>query len=139
MKNLLFLLLITILCACADNSMKPTESLHVQLNVDRSESFRSTSGPVKVKVVSIEDNRCPMDAVCVWQGIAKVTFELSDDNHAVTSTVFIPEYKDQKSQTNVQLGNDKFRVTLKEVTPYPCHSCSGQPDREAELTVEEFR
>lgn len=136
MKNILCLLLVGVLSGCAEKSMPPVTEKTMELMSDRSDSFRNTEGEITVKVLEIEDSRCPSDVICVWQGIAKVRFEITDENHAVKSEVFLPEYKDEKSSIEVMLGDQKLRVTLKQVTPYPCKSCTDQSESKAQLEVE---
>lgn len=138
MKNLLTILMLFTLYSCADQNMAPPNENVVSLQAARTESFHSINGNVTVKVLNIEDSRCPSDAVCVWQGIAKVTFELSDGINTSGSVIYLPEHKDQKSFADIHLGKQQFRVTLKEITPYPCQSCADQPASKAELVVKEL-
>ncbi len=136
MKNLLSLTLVFLLFSCGEKSMQPVNEKIMDLASDRSDSFRSMEGKVTLKVLKIEDSRCPSDVICIWGGVAAVSFEVKSGGHTATGKVYYPEYPENLSQAEVKLGNQKFRVTLKDVTPYPCQSCTGQPESKAQLEVE---
>jgi hypothetical protein len=71
---------------------------------------------IEVKVMEILDSRCPINAVCVWEGEAKVKFEISDAEYSVLQG---------ESQEFTFKGN-KYRLELKDVVPFPTNENAAE-------------
>ena len=73
---------------------------------------------LKLKVVDIEDSRCPADAVCIWEGQALVTLwlEFKDD----VETVQIAKCNGSSTlceKSTIEILDHRFQVI--EVNPFP--------------------
>jgi hypothetical protein len=71
---------------------------------------------LKLKVTKIEDSRCPKNVTCVWAGMARVFFTLSDNAISKDATV---DFESKAIQTIVELGSQKYVVEVSDVLPYP--------------------
>ncbi|MEX2372572.1 MAG: hypothetical protein WD800_02100, partial [Dehalococcoidia bacterium] len=61
----------------------------------------------------VEDSRCPMDAMCIWQGQAVLAFEIDGRPFQVT-------YLTPGDAGTVSAGSAGFyRVVIEDVQPYP--------------------
>lgn len=89
--------------------MKPNESIQI----------KDGSVVILVKLVQVNDSRCPVNANCVRGGEAKVKLDVNVNGVAdkglelclaCDATMNIP--------TNKTIGN-KYKITLVEVSPYP--------------------
>jgi len=71
-----------------------------------------------VRIDSIEDSRCPANAMCIWAGRVAVELLLSKsaDSHSVT---LILQAGQQLGSTQVTLGTVTYKVVLRSVLPYP--------------------
>src|SRR5262245_48495450 len=88
MKNIYSILLVGLLglaVACSDstNLDKASQEASIGTSVEAEKGakikFNSASeAGVEVQVLSISESRCPLDVVCVWEGNAKVGFQVGD-------------------------------------------------------------
>lgn len=85
----LILILFVGLCSC-NKSAQQTKSesgnpliklMQCYQQVERSETFNLCFDSV------LEDSRCPKNAVCIWQGVARVKFTLSSKNYSHSFTL----------------------------------------------------
>lgn len=77
---------------------------------------KTVAGRLSIKVVSIEDSRCPRGTQCVWAGNAKVRIRVKNANGA--AQVF-------DLNTNMQPENVRFagyRISLTDVNPRPANN-----------------
>ncbi len=85
---------------------------------------------VALSFQSINDSRCPIDAVCFWQGVAEVGLNLSTQSGGTTD--FIMSYLglcEENCCSPEEVGN--YKIELLEVLPYP--DLSGIP-----VTIEDY-
>lgn len=139
MKFLNFLLAAILLVSCESTDPMLTNdqgelfSLNASISSQEDEivhvagSNANTVFAIPVKVVSIEDSRCPMDAICVWEGEAKVAFKASNFQFTVSIG----------GSHQFEIGSAKYKLTLTDVTPYP--SSTNQNERKkAVYTLEKL-
>lgn len=75
---------------------------------------------IEIKILSIEDNRCPADAICVWNGNVKVTFTI--DQQGIEYSMCLGQCDNTFNETDelsVQTSKGNFMIKLLEVSPYP--------------------
>ncbi len=68
---------------------------------------------VEINVLGIEDSRCPADVLCVWQGEAKISVNVTKDSQDLGN--FVLSTLEEKSTQRF----DSFTIKLVEVQPYP--------------------
>jgi len=73
---------------------------------------------IEVKVLSISDYRCPSDVVCVWEGNAKVGFQIGTNKNIIYLCVFENEIGCQQNIV-VYYEDMHFSLKLLDVLPYP--------------------
>ncbi|WP_097130655.1 hypothetical protein [Spirosoma fluviale] len=120
-----FLIVGTILfSACKSNETTPTESISLGLH----QSGRLGS-EVVVRVDSIQDGRCPMDLNCIWAGQAKVKLLLSKGTDSKFARLLLgPDGSNKRpDSTTVSLKNERYKVILREINPYPSLANQGKP------------
>jgi hypothetical protein len=91
---------------------------------------------LKVDLTEVADSRCPLNAVCVWAGSAKLKFNISDGKNETKVDV---EFKGDKSKDfqEFSLGGQSYIIHVREVTPYPNTSESPKlEDYKVNITVE---
>ncbi|GAB3553347.1 hypothetical protein [Spirosoma fluminis] len=99
------------------NAAQPSESVVVGIK----QSARIGQS-VSVQVDTIQDSRCPANAICIRAGNADVSFTLTDGTNRQSGSLCLGECKPgpkDKDSTTVQLGTDRYLVLLSEVRPYP--------------------
>lgn len=72
---------------------------------------------------SVNDSRCPINALCISAGNARVKLRMSDNSGAETFAELCLGVCDPSNKTEdsalFQLNNVSYMVILKEVNPYP--------------------
>lgn len=71
---------------------------------------------LEVRFEAVTDSRCPIDAVCIWEGDGVASFKLTDLSTGKTQTLEL--------HTNQGVGSDSVKlagITVKmlELNPYP--------------------
>lgn len=81
----------------------------------------------------LEDSRCPIDVVCVWEGtaVAKFSFSVNDDEHDIRlSTVNLPGIY---SSDTVLMG---YKIEFLDLQPYPqTNNNHSMSDYQAEIKI----
>lgn len=121
--RILCLCLPLLLLACNKESGSGEFSFDQELNLRAGRSYTAGGDNLSIKVTQINDSRCPIGVVCVWQGEATVRLDVSDGNlfRLTLSTL---------RQPADTIGPYIFRLI--DVLPYPVH---GREVPDAEKTV----
>jgi hypothetical protein len=115
--------LIALLAGCAQPPASPeeaTRAVHAEAALDEpfrlaiGETARLNGGALLVTFRSVAaDSRCPLDAVCVWEGDAAIRVEVVVPGAAATAH----ELHTTLQPRAVEVGG--YRVELLELQPYP--------------------
>ncbi|HEY0669981.1 MAG TPA: hypothetical protein VGD22_17505 [Sphingobacteriaceae bacterium] len=90
----------------------------ITLESGQSVTIGRNDNSVRIKVINIQDNRCPKEVQCVWQGYVNVEFELlTPENRKSAFALCLGscENINKGSKLNVVPGVKTFRITLFEV------------------------
>ncbi len=104
---LIYSAFLLIQCNNSGTPLNPAPGHEFEINYGQSRTLDNYPLTIKFKNV-IEDSRCPENAVCVWEGNARIAIEVSQKDF-ILNTVLEPEEIDY-------LG---FKIRLIEVYPYP--------------------
>jgi len=110
---LLLLLALLLVPACSETPTEPVgPSLGEQfsLGVGESASIRSERVTISFERL-LGDSRCPIDAICIWEGEALVALSIEERGRPAFSF----ELSTRAPQTTVS----SYRITLRGVTPAP--------------------
>lgn len=117
--------------ACASSNGAPTEPVAYS-QAEAADSVRVPVGQtiavqgVKVRFSAVEsDSRCPMDAICVWQGDAVAVFVVEQNCDCRTPAFELKLHTSLEPKSGTAYG---FRVTLLNLQPYPRASSPTKPD-----------
>ena len=66
----------------------------------------------QIKFIKIEDSRCPSDVTCVWEGEAKIIFQIKQKSESQTITLTT-----QDISTTTSIG--PYEISLINIVPYP--------------------
>ena len=122
MKSLLVLLIITGIVfggqvfAIAENSksfdsnfeIKQNQSESIGIKINQTIEFED----LEIKFIKIEDSRCPSDVTCIWEGEAKITFQIKQQSESQTITLTT-----QDISTTTSVG--RYEISLMNIVPYP--------------------
>lgn len=113
----------TLLVAC----QKQTETVETQTRTVELNNCGTDGGNSNAEIcfTELNDSRCPINANCVWQGVAVAKFTLrfdSTQHQVVLASAKFPGYP----STDTTIGG--YKVKLVNVTPYP-GSASNEPTR----------
>jgi carboxymethylenebutenolidase len=118
--KIIILALAFVLSLTGAQSMLNTYSLSQTLSPVPGEAFEVGVGSyaqvqngVEITVLDIEDSRCPADALCIWQGEAKVEINVRQDSEDLGDFVL------STLAPQANLIFDDFIIRLVEVQPYP--------------------
>lgn len=73
---------------------------------------------INLKVIKIEDSRCPEDVVCIWAGQARVSFQIND-LEALYQLCLGAESESCTNTLEFTNNGQNYLIKLVEVTPYP--------------------
>lgn len=86
--------------------------------VEQQVVYIAEGDPFSIEVISIRDSRCPSDVVCVWAGVAQVTFSITGIGHPIDLYFGMGSDPETSSYAFV-FGGRSYELTLEDVTPYP--------------------
>lgn len=117
--------------ACASNNALPTEPV-VYSQAEAADSVRVRVGQtivvesIKVRFNAVEsDSRCPMDAICVWQGDAVANFTVEQNCDCDTPAFELKLHTSLQPKSGTAYG---FRLELLNLLPYPMASLPTKQD-----------
>ena len=133
LKYLMVLLCLVVLVACkTQEDVKGTPPLEIQarpsvkleleepfslnISTDADEAF-STTSPMGIRLISVEDSRCPKDVTCIWAGMVRVTLQTSEPGKNQLTFELALGAANEVEKTYAQ-WNENYLV-LKSVEPYP--------------------
>ena len=119
------------LVACASNKGLPTEPV-VYSQSEAADSIRIRVGQtvvvegVKVRFSAVEsDSRCPIDAICIWEGDAVAVFVVEQNCNCDTPAFELKLHTSLQPKSGTAYG---FKVELLHLAPYPSASSPIKPD-----------
>lgn len=116
MTRYIQLALLVLLSGCSFVFSPGSESVTILLK--EGETYTFDNGDELTVTGSVQDSRCPADAICIWEGEALVYLQL---NHDSDSKSFIltthPSSPTKEAKTDVHFW--QYRIALLQVDPYP--------------------
>lgn len=118
MKNLkiLIVLLISIIAigSCSKEDFVQKMEVRVadpfELKINHVATINDTD--LEIKVIDVlEDSRCPIGAVCAWEGQVKLEVEITLNNHTTTKEMVARLGKDIPTQVG------EYNISVPQVTP----------------------
>ncbi len=107
-----------LLCGCKSSSGPVSPKLGEEFSMKVGESVTLQDGGAVISVQSVEDSRCPVNLMCFWAGIARVSCKLSDIPFALSI---------YSEAVDTLLSG--YRVELTSVDPWPtAQSTPAQED-----------
>jgi len=125
MIRLLVAALLFVLAGCggSDVPVAPSSPIDVTLTLAPGQTlFADSANSVGIRFDTVtEDSRCPLNAMCVWQGraVAKVTVV------AATTSTTVDIHSDPAAARAVSVGH--VRVEWQQLAPYPYTIRPTQP------------
>jgi hypothetical protein len=117
--------------ACASSNGSPTEPV-VYSQSEAADSVRVHVSQtivvegIKIRFSAVEsDSRCPMDAVCIWQGDAVANFVVEQNCDCRSAALELKLHTTLEPKSGTGYG---FRVELRQLQPYPRASSPTKPD-----------
>ena len=110
-------------CSGAVETAEPAEP--IQINKDEAFMLRPVSGQdaaespegLTIRLISVEDSRCPKGVECVWAGMVSVTLEVQSAGQATQTVVLSLGDPDPASLISIELPEG--HLSLVSVEPYP--------------------
>jgi len=98
------------LISCDKESVSESFGFGLENDFKINGEYHSIDNSLNFSVTEINDSRCPSDVVCVWEGKADVTIDVTSP---VKGSVMLSTYNHLKDT----LGNYSFELI--DVSPYP--------------------
>lgn len=93
--------------------------------------YRDAAESIVLTIVDIQESRCPTDMICIWEGYAKVSFSISAMAEIVN--LAIPRHQPLNAHLTdtytFNSGGNTYKLTLKDVTPYPSSKNTSEVKR----------
>lgn len=94
-----------------------------ELKENESIVLQGNNNGLSITLQSVNDSRCPVSAVCISAGNARVKIRMSDNSEAETFAELCIGYCDNSNNSEdseiIRLNNISYTIILKEVSPYP--------------------
>jgi hypothetical protein len=78
----------------------------------------------------VEDSRCPTNANCMWQGVARLRFSMQLQNQSYSFVLSTSNVQSFRTDTTIQ----NYRISLRQVTPYPGKASPEKPVADVLIT-----
>ena len=116
--------------ACASTNL-PTDPV-VYSQAEAADSIRIRVGQtvvvegIRARFQAVDsDSRCPMDAVCIWEGDAVANFVVEQNCECRSAAFELKLHTTLEPKSGTAYG---FRVALLQLAPYPRASSPTKPD-----------
>ena len=108
-----------------------------ELRVNESIVIPGDNKGFSITLESINDSRCPINALCISAGNARIKLRMSDNSGGETFAELCLGFCDTKNNTEdsaiIRLNNTSYNVVLKAVSPFP--ELGKNPDKKALLIL----
>lgn len=109
------------LSSCEKSSIKFDSPIEFEEN--ESMILEGSNNDLSISVQSINDSRCPVNAVCISAGNARVKLRMADNTGAETFSELCLGYcntgNNSEDSAIIRLNNISYTIILKEVNPFP--------------------
>ncbi len=123
------------LSACASDApvdAKPGAPMTQTITLNHAKAARIGAEDMTIELVAVKDDRCPMEARCIWAGHAAVTLKISKGGAiAQTLTIGTQAPADMKLAGDADYGN--YRLHLDNLEP--ANSTKGRKLAEYRATI----
>ncbi|HUH75062.1 MAG TPA: hypothetical protein VLZ75_11745 [Chitinophagales bacterium] len=117
MKNILVILLTLLAYSCSKDINQPNypNGLKVNQNIvlDYGKCLKTIDKEYEICFTSISDSRCPVNAICVWEGDAAVEFNLKSNTESHSFTL----HSNEKFQQDTVINNLKIKLLNVSLNP----------------------
>ncbi len=106
---------------CRNNDTKtiPEELIEtVSIGSARETIVPSSGSELNVALLSVNDSRCPINAICITAGTALLKFKVSDKNNEIDVMVSFSNVKEASNQVDFKLNGTVYRMTVTELLPF---------------------
>ena len=119
LKSLLFAPVILLMSNCTTQSQAQTsESGNNTITIGINKTAKIPNSKINLEFKNIvEDSRCPIDATCVWEGIAIVYVNVNSGKQTEDFQVATRDF--QPKSANKSFSFSGYRFTLTDLKPYP--------------------
>ncbi|WP_192822348.1 hypothetical protein [Rufibacter sp. LB8] len=144
----LLLLAGALLSGCTSSEIFPAEeqaNARAQATAVLTTQKNLQLGGATLKLLQIEDSRCPMNANCIRQGSAIAHVQLLEINGSasVTKQLYLgdaleaPDNRGPRAADTVEVGlsGKNYQIILSEVQPYPNTSDPNPAEKTAKLSL----
>jgi hypothetical protein len=99
--------------------------------------LQGNNNGLSLTLQSVNDSRCPVNALCVSAGNARIKLRMSDNSGAETFAELCLGFCDTKNNkedsATIRLNNTSYTIVLKEVSPFP--ELGKKQDKKALLII----
>lgn len=110
-----------LISSCEKNSIEFDNPFELKEN--ESIVLQGNNNGLSITLQSVNDSRCPINALCISAGNARVKLRMSDNSGAETFAELCLGFCDTGNNAEdsaiIRLNNISYTVVLKEVNPYP--------------------
>jgi len=108
-----------------------------ELKENESIVLQGNNNGLKITLQEVNDSRCPVNALCISAGNARVKLRLSDNSGAEKLAELCLGFCDNMNNTEdnviIRLNDISYTVVLKEVSPFP--ELGKKQDKKALLII----
>ncbi|MDO8428905.1 MAG: hypothetical protein Q7S92_06880 [Candidatus Diapherotrites archaeon] len=132
------LLIVLVLGCVTQPPVNPTNFVNAKFEEEFNLAQGQTakfSDNLEIKLIEIQDSRCPSKVTCVWQGEGKTILEIKQDAILVENITLTLDTNSSQTFTRKDKIGNQYLISLISIEPYPI---AGQESSEkiAKLKVD---
>ena len=109
----------TVGCDKKEDAIPQAELNTTVISSQKQSAVRTSGDDLQVKLIAVNDSRCPSNAVCITAGSADVNFNVSDGTNETDVHVTFSSVNKNVSFQDFKLGGQTYSLTVTQVLPYP--------------------
>tara|TARA_R110002124_G_scaffold255060_1_gene420662 strand:- start:1117 stop:1506 length:390 start_codon:yes stop_codon:yes gene_type:complete len=114
-------------CQKNDQEASPEKVLEtVSIAAARQTAVPTSGSDLKVELLSVNDSRCPSNAVCITAGTALLKFSVNDQDEKTEVSLNFSDVDKSANTVAFKLNGAAYELSVTEVFPYPNSSKSPQ-------------
>jgi hypothetical protein len=120
--TIVFLTFLTFIQACEKSDRTNSNLIGEHfLATNQAKTVDGKGKSILLTLTDLSDSRCPINANCIWQGVATATIKFKDDTKEQTITLCVGgcNIVAKPNVESIVLNNITYQIKLEDVTPYP--------------------
>lgn len=114
---ILFIIIFSIPSCDDNNSNSSATNFGEEITINYNQTIDLGATNIQITLHSMDDSRCPNDVICVWEGVARAGFTLSENSFMEDFELNVRGLCDTNCGESKEIGN--YNIEIIDISPYP--------------------